>query len=290
MIANKLLKQSGSNFNDLAVNDDAAVLESLCYFSNLTSKVNDVMLQGNDLLYEDTTETQAANNIVTDAKILNEVLKHNSEYNKSQSSRKQQARNDTQFAEKTDCINTAFEYSTSTGPSFQSLQTDANTCTLWTSLFPNTTWGSQIPLVAQSCYQFIGEPQQLPSTSVQNNSHKLPDISSVSVKLQKCIKEQEQIVKLCEIQELANKANSVCFKNFEKGDPIAQSTCNFEDAKISTNHSSPESRRVRQTCSLSSVGSCFNNKDSNVVGLTSPCKRQRSATCLTENETSRRKL
>ena len=83
------------------------------------------------------------------------------------------------------------------------------------------------------------------------------------------------------------------FKALEKGDQISGCTIHYENEIVTGRQVSSAAGKIRQTNSLSNVerssdNLCSADVDKNIVS--SPCKRQRSATCLIENECTRRKL
>ena len=83
------------------------------------------------------------------------------------------------------------------------------------------------------------------------------------------------------------------FKALEKGDQISGCTIHYENEILTGRQLSSAAGKIRQTNSLSNVerstdNLCSADVDKNIVS--SPCKRQRSATCLIENECTRRKL
>lgn len=88
-------------------------------------------------------------------------------------------------------------------------------------------------------------------------------------------------------KELSNKITGSRQKDLEKGDQVGGCTIYFEN-EIMKSRSTLEAGSVRQTRSLTKFDKVIGNVDNSSVS--SPCKRQRSATCLIENETARRKL
>ena len=79
----------------------------------------------------------------------------------------------------------------------------------------------------------------------------------------------------------------------EKGDQVSGCIIHYENEILTSGKGSGTTGKVRQTNSLSRVDRsseklCSVGVDKNRVS--SPCKRQRSATCLIENECTRRKL
>ena len=88
-------------------------------------------------------------------------------------------------------------------------------------------------------------------------------------------------------KELSNKITGSRQKDLEKGDQVGGCTIYFEN-EIMKSRSTSEAGSVRQTRSLTKFDKVIGNVDNSSVS--SPCKRQRSATCLIENETARRKL
>ena len=89
-----------------------------------------------------------------------------------------------------------------------------------------------------------------------------------------------------------NSTSSSSYRDLEKGDQVSGCTIHYENEIVAGHLSSNTTGKIRQTNSLSnfekSSDKCTAELNKNRVS--SPCKRQRSATCLIENESTRRKL
>ena len=296
----------GGQSADSGVVNDAAVLESLSYFSNLTSKVNDVMRQGEICVSENATDARPSAGVVVlaDDKSLNEfcmtstlnpdipnrlsgnfVSQCPEKHEGAVGSAATPADDTPAPGSPVKLIHSYHSYDSVTPTS------DRSSC----SNFINKM--SEFPLAdnePQEAHHSCEEPSQTPKTRVQRNISKAIKFVENNIKIMDTLIATQQGDKdAAVLKNLTSKTKEFSYKNLEKGDQVTPFINSLDNEKMLMNLSSAETGRARHTSSLSNVGKFYDSKDdSGSVGeiIKSPCKRQRSATCLIENETSRRKL
>ena len=239
-----------AQLHDSAIADDTAVLESLNYFSNLSSKVNDAMQHGDrfDCLQENTSNGQV------------DTISKGS-------------------GEPSHCVTvTPSDNSKSLEPDILHALPDMNVLNDETDLFSVIAGKCQLCPVAQTCGEHSQELVVLKQNSDvgkyhhSNNLTHSPDI-------------KEQSGNSC--KDSIGTTDSSAMLNCDKLGKGDSGAIKSED-EIVTQHWSIENGKIRQTNSLSNVENCSVSKEN--ATKTPRSKRQRSATCLIEHETVRRKF